>query len=90
MKIDKEKLALAAQQEIKNHIRDNPLQWLGGIVDDQDDSSIALLGVMEEFYGKPFSERCRSAAMTKMIDDFAAKAGQSAYDSIIGHPGTVN
>ena len=83
--LDKEKLAEAARKEVETHILWYPDKWIDEIVEDiADKDEFVRATIAESIVGLRYTEAARDA-----IESFAEKAGQSAYDSIIGHPGII-
>lgn len=84
--LNKEKLAGAARNEVAGHIRVYPGSWIDEIVEDIEDKDAFIRAVLAEHVedkGSASETACRAVRL------FAEKAGQSAYDSIIGHPGII-
>lgn len=84
--LTKEKLAEAARKEVEQHIKDNPSAWLDDIIAEVADPAdtlklMAATSTNNREMGSAY------AVFRQLVNDFAEKAGQSAYDSIIGHPG---
>lgn len=84
--LTKEKLAEAARNEVADHIRAHPGAWITEIAEGIDDRDAFIAGVLREYAGH---EHCAHRTQAEAINVFAEKAGQSAYDSIIGHPGII-
>lgn len=83
--LDKEKLAEAARNEVETHIREYPDKWIDEIVEDiADKDEFTRATITESIMGLRYTSPAREA-----IKSFAQKAGQAAYDSIIGHPGII-
>lgn len=85
--LTKEKLAEAARNEVAGHIRVYPGSWIDEIVEDIEDKDAFIRAVLAETL--PPGYRPASETAHQAVRLFAEKAGQSAYDSIIGHPGII-
>lgn len=80
----KEKLAAAARDEVRGHIILNPVKWADEIAADMDNKDEFIRDVIGGLESGHVSK-----AVWAAVHSYAEKAGQQAYDSVIGHPGNI-
>lgn len=82
----RERLAETARVEVAEHIRSQPGKWIDEIVASIEDQDAFIRGCITEYATNSLDV---SAVIINAIDDYAEKAGESAYAAIISHPGTI-
>lgn len=88
MKIDREKFAAEAGDEIEAAINSRPGEWVDEIIEDVQDPGEILRHILQSACEFP-PQDVRAVVFRKLVAPFAKKVGESAYRSVIMNPGRV-
>lgn len=88
MKIDREKFAAEAGDEIEAAINRHPTQWVDEIIEHVEDPEEILLQILKSACEFP-PQDVRAVVFQKLVAPFAKKVGESAYGSLSMNPGLV-
>ena len=84
----RERLAETAKAEVAEHIRRCPDKWVAEITASIDDPDEFVRACLAAYFGDAAVDGIREIIFNT-IDNYAEKAGESAYAAIISHPGTI-